>query len=227
MNLGAIAQSLGIALRNQLPGGYPDGGRREAVTEERPTSPDSEQGDLQDLVERRYRYARDAKLEMLETWATSLAFFAGEQWRRWDDRQQRLVKQTRIPTWRVLPVYNQLPGITDLAAAKLARARQLPRARPDDANDPKDQERARRGTQALQAWWHHEELDLLEHEANVGRIILGCSFLHLYWDPHRLAKIPFPDPVAGTVRATYGAVGQLCVEVLTPFDVFPEPVEHW
>jgi len=222
MNLGSIAQSLGL----RLPG---NGGHGRGETSDTGIQPEPRRSDddVLSLVQKRFGYARDAKLDMLETWATSLAFFVGEQWRQWDDRQQRLVKQTRIPSWRVLPVYNQLPGITDLAAAKLARARQLPRARPDDANDPRDQERARRGTQALHAWWHHEELDLLEHEANVGRIILGSSFFHLYWDPHRLAKIPVPDPVSGAVQARYGPVGQLGVEVLTPFDVFPEPAEHW
>jgi len=214
MNLGSIAQSLGIG-----------GGPRQTASKEAPAGQPA--GDSLALVNDRFRYARDAKLPMLETWATSLAFFAGEQWRKWDDKQRRMVVQTRIPSWRVLPVYNQLPGITDMAAAKLSRSRQLPRARPDDANDPQDQRRAEKGTQALHEWWHREGLELLEHEANVGRIILGCSFFHLYWDPRQLAKIPVPDPFTGQVSTEYAPVGQLCVEVLTPFDVFPEPVEHW
>ena len=183
--------------------------------------------ELLDLVNGRYRYAREAKTELLETWATSLAFFCGEQWRSWDDRQRRLVQPTRIPSWRVLPVYNQLPGVVDMAAAKLSRARQLPRARADEANDPEDLRRAQLGTQALRGWWHHEDLELLEHEANVGRIILGCSFFHLYWDPNRLVKVPVPDLATGRMRAELAPVGQVCVEVLTPFDVFPEPGESW
>jgi hypothetical protein len=182
---------------------------------------------LLSLVNGRYRYAQEAKVELLETWATCLAFFCGEQWRSWDERQRRLVQPTRIPSWRVLPVYNQLPGVVDMASAKLSRSRQLPRARPDEANDPEDRARAERGTQALRGWWHHEDLELLEHEANVGRILFGCSFFHLYWDPARLAKIPVPDLVSGKVRPEYAPVGQVCVEVLTPFDVFPEPCEGW
>lgn len=187
---------------------------------------EADEGSLRALVAGRYRYARDAKLEMLETWATALAFFSGEQWRQWEEQSRRLVKQTRIPSWRVLPVYNQLPGIVDVAAAKLARSRQLPRARADEFAD-EDRARASKGTQALQGWWHAEDLELLEHEANVGRIILGCSFFHLYWDPHQMVKLPAQDPLTGRMRAEYAPAGQVCVEVLTPFDVFPEPVEHW
>jgi len=187
----------------------------------------SESNPLLDLVQKRYRYSRESKVLLLETWATCLAFMAGEQWRSWDDRQKRLVKPTRIPSWRVLPVYNQIPGLVDVAASKLSRARQLPRARPDDSDDPEDQARAQKGTQALHGWWHGEDMELLEHEANVTRILLGCGFLHLYWDPSRMAKIPVPDLATGKVTGQYAPVGQLCAEVLTPFDVFPEPCENW
>jgi hypothetical protein len=48
------------------------------------------------MVQRPYAYPRDAKREMLETWATALAFYVGDQWRNWDERSRRLVKRTRI-----------------------------------------------------------------------------------------------------------------------------------
>lgn len=179
------------------------------------------------LVDRRYRYARDSKHYMLPTWATCLAFFVGEQWRSWNKEQRRMVELTHIPSWRVLPVYNQLPGIMDTAASKLSRSRQLPKARPDDAGDPMDQERAEKATHALRAWWNNEDLELRDHEANVTRLLFGCAFFHVYWDPSRLVKVPVPDPMTGQVRSDYAPAGDVCVEVLSPFDVFPEPVERW
>lgn len=180
-----------------------------------------------ELVNSRYAYARSAKEPMLEVWATCLAFYIGDQWKRWNKDAQRLVVQDRIPSWRCQPVYNQIPGIIDLSAAKLAMSRQLPHAKPDDDTDEADKERARKGTNALRGWWVHEGLDILEHEANVCRILWGAAFFHLFWDPHRLAKIAVPDRVTGAITAKRAPVGQLCVEVLTPLDVFPEPVDQY
>ena len=193
-------------------------------------------GDLLDLVDRRYNYARDAKQELLETWATCLAFYSGDQWRKWDTGTRRLVKQNKLPSYRVLAVYNQLPGIVDLAAAKLSRARELPRGRPDEANDPEDRERAERGTNALRSWWHREALEQHEHEVNVNRIIFGAGFLHLYWDPSKLVKLPqqvgwMLDEETGEVvprmQGVWAPAGDVCSEVRTVFDIFPEPGERF
>jgi hypothetical protein len=179
-----------------------------------------------DLVSRRYRYARDAKLDMLEDWATCLAFLVGEQWRRWDEKQRRLVKRTRIPSWRVLMVDNQLPGIVDTAAAKLGRSRQFPRAMPN-TSEPEDKAAADAGTRLLEHWWRTGQMDLRELEANVHRICFGAAFFHDYWDPRAEARVPVQDPLTGSTQAKRAPVGDMRVEVLSVFDVFPEPVEKW
>lgn len=212
------------------------GGSALAPAPQAPTLPQvMEESALVDFVEKRYQFARRSKEVMLQTWATCLAFYGGEQWRTWEDKTKRLVQPTRIPSYRVLSVYNQLPGIMDVAAAKLTRSRQLPRARPDEPNDPEDQERAKKSTHALRAWWYGEGMDEHEHEANIHRLLFGGAYLHLYWDPRKLAKIAVPelavDPLTGLpvqrTRAEYAPVGQLCAEVLSVFDVFPEPCEKW
>src|SRR3954463_12314392 len=91
-------------------------------------APSGEAAELLALVDRRYRWAREAKRTYLKTWATCLAFYVGEQYRTWDRSAQRLVERTRVPSWRVLLVDNQIPGIVEMAAAKLSSARQLPKA---------------------------------------------------------------------------------------------------
>lgn len=183
--------------------------------------------ELLDLVEKRYRHSQTQKLPMLKVWSTCLAFYVGDQWREWDKRAQRLVVRTRIPEHRVMPVYNQIPGIVDTAATALGGTQQAPQARPDDEGDQQSTETARRSTHALQGWAYKSEFDQAKHETDVNRILFGGGFMHLYWNPHELAKVPVPDPQTGQVKAQYAPVGELCAEVLTVFDVFPDPQEKW
>lgn len=179
------------------------------------------------LVEKRFAYARDAKTDMLETWATCLAFFVGQQWRRWDKQARRLVAPDRIPPWRVLMVDNQLPGILDTAAAKLARARQIPRALPT-TNEPEDQAAARAGSLALDHWWRLQQFDVTELKGNFQRMIFGASFFHDYWDPNVMARVAVPGMIPGMPQqARTAPVGDVRVELLSPFDVFPEPCRDW
>lgn len=189
-----------------------------------PAQPD---GELLDLVNKRYRHSQSHKLPMLKVWSTCLAFYVGDQWRRWDQRAKRLVVRTRIPEWRVLPVYNQIPGIIDTAASSLGGTQQLPQARPDNEGDDRSKEEARQSTHALQGWAYRLDFDLARHETDVNRILFGQGFIHLYWDPSQLAKVPVPDQYGGGIRAQHAPVGELCPEILTVFDVFPDPQEKW
>jgi hypothetical protein len=51
-------------------------GEEDERSDHAPADPGAE---LLELAQRRYAYARDAKREMLETWATALAFYVGDQ----------------------------------------------------------------------------------------------------------------------------------------------------
>jgi hypothetical protein len=230
MNLPGLSQ-IGGALSGLMGG---KGGMTPARTEARRPSVPGTDTATWDLVEKRYNYARDAKIEMLEPWATALAFYCGEHWRKWEDRSKRMVKLADLPSWRVLMTDNQIPGIVDVAAAKLARSRQLPRALPN-TGEPEDQQAAQMGTRALEHWWNRDAMEQREQECNVMRILFGCGFYHDYWDPRKLAKVPV---VTGWTQDEMGQpvpqreakrvpVGDVCVEVLSPFDVFPEPCERF
>lgn len=190
-----------------------------------------------DLIKRRYTSSKDAKLAMLRTWATSLAFYVGEHYRNWDPRARRLVENKRIPPWRVQLSDNQIPGIVTIGAAKLSSVRQLPRALPN-TGEPEDELAAEAGTKVLEHWWNVDGMDAKELDANVQRIIFGTSFFHDVWDSTKVAKLPKPDwqnpvhdPDLGVpmpkITPVPAPVGDVTVEVLSVFDVFPEPVEKW
>jgi hypothetical protein len=181
---------------------------------------------LVDLVDKRFRWSQQAKEAMLKPWATSLAFYAGEHYRKWSKRQRKLVEPSKIPSWRVLLTDNQIPGVVEMAAAKLSQSRQLPRAL-SDTGDEEDELGAQAGTRVMSHWWRVDGMELKELEANIQRIILGDTFYHDYWDPSKLAKVAVTDPATGKMTSHRAPVGDVCVEVLSVFDVFPEPVERW
>lgn len=211
-------------------------GRAAAPSRAQPQAPPVGDAALVAQLQARYEYARRAKEAHLRTWATCLAFYVGDHYRRWDRRAKRLVEPTRLPSWRVQIADNQIPGAVEQGAAKLARSRQLPRAMAN-TSDPDDEAAAEAGTRALEHWWHVDGMELKELEANIHRILFGCCFFHDYWDPSRTAKVPVPtgqfdlDPETGQIvprtQAQRAVVGDVCVEVLSVFDVFPEPAERW
>lgn len=190
----------------------------------RPAAPQSPAA-LVELVNRRYRWSRQSKESQLRTWATCLAFYSGDQYRTWNKRTRQLVEPQRLPSWRVLLTDNQIPGAVELAAAKLARSRDMPTAQPN-TQDPEDVAAAQAGTKALAHWWHVDDMDSKELEANVHRLLFGAAFYHDYWDPYKLAKVPVQGPM-GQMTSQRAPVGDVCVEVLSVFDVFPEPAEKW
>lgn len=213
--------------------------------------------DVVHMVRERYDYARRAKLPMIGTWATCLAFTIGgqRQWSAWDDRARRMVRWEDMPKWRVAKVDNQFPNILRGLASRLTRATEKPVCLPV-GDDPEEKEGTENATKLLQHFWH-QRMVLPEFRSNVNRAMFGGAFLHDYWDPTETAWVPvpvkgefIPDPQAGEptppvltsllndesgpsapekprVKTDLAAVGDICCDTLTVFDVFPEPVETW
>jgi hypothetical protein len=200
----------------------------------KPPEPTREEARILDLVDKRYSYARDAKKSRMEMWATCLAFYVGDHYRKWNPRMQRMVQHAEIPEWRVRTTDNQIPGILDTAAHKLGRSRKEPKALAN-TDEPEDQAAAELGTSALRYWWSTDSMDRKELEINVQRLIFGAGFFHDQWDPGKMARVPVPvgwDVDEGgepkpKLEAKRAPVGDVTVEVLSVFDVFPEPAEDF
>lgn len=189
-------------------------------------SPQDPDEDLVTLVKRRFEVARSAKQSKLKTWATCLAFYVGEHYRNWSSEQRRMVQPAKIPAWRIMIADNQIPSILETVAAKLVRARQLPIAL-SNTTDEDDEAAAHAGTLLLSSWWQSHGMFGKELIANVQRILFGASFFHRYWDPYKTAQIAVPDPITGKMTVRTAPVGDICCEVLSVFDVFPDPQESW
>lgn len=179
-----------------------------------------------EVIQKRYRWAKQAKEPYLASWATCLAFYVGEHYRKWHRSARKLVQPTAIPSWRVQLTENQIPGIVEAVAAKLARSRQMPRAKPN-TGDEEDRQGALAGTRVLEHWWKTHGMDWKELQGNIHRIIFGNVFYHDYWDPTWLARVPVVDPRTGSQTAVQSPVGDVEVELLSVFDVFPEPQENF
>jgi len=184
------------------------------------------EGSLADLVQKRYEWSRASKQPMLRTWATCLAFYVGEQWRRWDPAAKRLVDQDRIPSWRTRLTDNQVTGYIDTMAAKLSRTRSMPRCLAN-TSEPEDMDAANLGSATLEHWWKLDKMERKEYFADVSRGVFGCAFYHDYWDPSIMRRVPSLDPTTGMPTAMLAPVGDQCARVLTPLQTFPEPVDDY
>lgn len=189
-----------------------------------PVRPEGEPSDDVAMVDRKFEQARQAKQTKLRTWATCLAFYVGEHYRNWSKEERRMVQPTLRP-WVIRLADNQIPTLVETVAAKLIKARQMPRALPA-TGEQNDIAAARAGTMALRHWWFSDGMALKEVEANIIRLLFGCAFYHDFWDPAKVAKMAVPQP-DGTTASIEAAVGDVSCEVLSPFDVFPDPQESW
>lgn len=226
LNLPGMFNALGAVSARRPPEDAP-AATAEPEAREQPQS----DNELLALIDRRFAAARQGKEPQLRRWATCLAFYVGEQHRVWDRQARRLVDDKRIASYKIQHVDNQIPGIVEVAASKFQRARQLPKALPN-TGEPEDEAGAQAGTQVLEHWWRVGGMEVKELEADTIRILFGAAFYHDYWDPTKQATVPVPvgmrqDPETGQVvpitEARKAPVGDVCVEALTVFDVFPDP----
>lgn len=200
------------------------GKKKQSEPQPDPSARQDEPVDDVAMVERKFEQARSAKQVKLRTWATCLAFYVGEHYRNWSREERRMVQPTLRP-WVIRLADNQIPTLVETVAAKLIKARQMPRALPA-TGEQNDIAAARAGTMALRHWWFSDGMALKEVTANIIRLLFGCAFFHDFWDPSREARLAVPQ-MDGSTASVEAAVGDVSCEVLTPFDVFPDPQESW
>jgi hypothetical protein len=116
----------------------------------------------------------------------NLAYTLGHQWIVWD-RDRR---QFRRPQWRpndpnapIRVTVNKIGGIVERTIARLLKEAPDPECRPT-SDDEADVGAARVGTRILDHELDRTGWDTLTVELYFWVVVLGWSYLHVYWDPN-------------------------------------------
>lgn len=202
-------------------------------------APGSTVGDLEQLFEK----AKGARQHLEPDWFLNLAYFVGNQWTFWNGGR---VDRPRLADWRVMIVDNRiLPAVTSRVARK-TKTKPIFVCTPATA-DESDINAAKIGEKVLDNDWFKLHLQRKLFEALLWADVCSAGFWKIYWDKTQGERQDFvlgPDgaPMIGDdgrpLRADQlgelpeglsvktVAAGDVCVDVLSPFELFPDPMAH-
>jgi hypothetical protein len=190
-----------------------------------------------------HRQAKGIRSRFEPDWYLNTAFFIGQQWLRWS-RQGRLDKP-RLADWRRTPVDNRILPVVTSRVARKTKTRPTFTATPFTA-DEEDLKAAEIAEKVLSADWLNLNLQQQLYQAMLYSEICGAGFWKVYWDKTQgeSADFLFQDgqpvtqangqpvradafaeiPAGMEVRPV--AAGDVCVDVLSPFEIYPDPLAH-
>jgi hypothetical protein len=181
--------------------------------------------------EAKFRTAADAKRRHHKRWAMNLAFFRGDQFRTWDPATQALV-DTVIgqdqPSWRALISDNQIRQMTVTAVSKWNRSKNRVIGRPNNPEDPMQVAGAAAATKGVRHLEQVTRHNAKRRRADLLRAIYGTVVLYEYWDQTAKAEVATVDPTTGLAApAGEALIGEEQYDVLTVWEVFPQPAQTW
>lgn len=193
----------------------------------------------------KFRQAQQKRNAYSPDWFLNVAFFSGFQWVQW--AAGRLSEPTIDPR-RTLQTDNRILPVVTSRTARKVKSRPNFTSVPFSADDG-DIEAARLGERVLEADWNNLDLQPKLFDAVLWSDVCCDGFWKIYWDSTAGKREDFlfgPDgpmmnPEDGTpLRAEEAqllppelladvtvkpiAAGDVCVEVISPFEFFPDPL---
>lgn len=190
----------------------------------------------------RYEQAKSARLRYEPDWMLNRAFFEGEQWVLYSAGQLRA---PYIDPRRQLVTDNRIKPVVTSRVARKAKNRPMFSATPQGADDSAI-DAARIGERVLENDWEQLHLHPKLFTALLWADVCGNSFLKVYWDRTKGDQIQYlkgedgqplvddfgrpltpaqlPPEMMADIQVGQIAQGDVCVEVKTPFEVYPDPL---
>lgn len=178
-------------------------------------TPDEQQL-IDEINEKCARWRRDRQPHE-QQWFINAAFFRGQQYVQWSDKDQRLVVPP-APSHRVRLVVNRIFPKVRARLAKFLKRRAVPHVVP--AQEDQDAKLNARGTEkALMYQWRRLQLEAKYKDALL--IAKDCSKAcwWFYWDANALARISAKDPMSGQEQVGDAPAGDVGVEVGSAFEL--------
>lgn len=197
-------------------------------------------------LKNRFAEARNAAAQYLSVWELNRAFFSGHQWVYWN--RTKIERPVLEPeSSRVLIEDNRITGIVRAEIAKMTKQRPTYQVTPTTA-EAEDAKAAETGEKILNFLWKHLGLRLKLEDALLWSRVCCAGFWKVCWDPGAGETFSIVlDPEGGIVKhpetgkpmkptdyennevpeghtAKTLAVGELGIEVVSPFEIFPDPL---
>lgn len=194
--------------------------------------------------------AKRNRVPLEADWYLNLSYYMGDQWVFWNKGR---IDRPRLEGWRVQFVDNRIRPVVVTRVAKVNASRPTFVCVPDTSEDS-DMADAEIGTKVLEYEWNDCNLDYKRLMASFWKEITGAGFWKIYWDSSkgkkadylysndqfmRQGKAPIKDgtsaaEVARQVMEGQGksvetralSQGDLCVEVMSPFEIYPDPIAN-
>jgi hypothetical protein len=171
---------------------------------------------VQDINEKVQRWRKDRQPHE-QQWFLNAAFFRGQQYVSWNDRDQRL-SVPPAPSHRVRLVINRIFPKVRARLAKFLKNRPTPHV--VAAQEDQDAKMNARATErAIMFQWRRLQLESKYKDALLWCKDSAKAFWWLYWDEHALGRITQKDPLTGSVSSSEAPLGDVGIEVGSAFEV--------
>lgn len=205
--------------------------------------PDREIGRILQECDKLLKQGRRAREPFEAEWYLNVAFFQGEQWLSW--ARTRFARPV-VEKWRTMFTDNRVQPAVLTEVARLTKNRPVWEAVPTAPSD-EALEDAILAQRLLQGKWSDLGLQQLLRRVTTWSRVTGAGFLKVTWDPDAgdgteiavdkageplenpkrgglLRREDVPVELHGDMRWKRAAVGDIRVNVRSPFDVYVDPL---
>lgn len=160
-----------------------------------------------------YERRREERRTLEQQWQLNLNYLMGNQYAEIAPSGE-IDEEQKDYYWQGRNVYNHIAPIVETRIAKLSRVRPVTsvRAAGDDESDVKS---AKMASALLTSTFSRLEMSDVIYKATLWSETLGTSFYKVTWNADGGKKLGEKDG-----EAVYE--GDICVEALSPFDIYPD-----
>lgn len=142
------------------------------------------------------------------------------EFREYDDFYQAKQWNKERASWRPDPVVNYVSYVVDQKAPMITNQRPAGMVLPTSADD---EDAAHLFTQITDVVAERTDLDNKIDEVVRTGLLLGTGFFYVYWDNSLKGGRPQVDPMSGQIIGGNQWVGDVCIEVVEPSNMYPDP----
>lgn len=204
---------------------------------------------LLDELKENYNQAKVIKQKMEADWYLNIAYYGGDQWIFWNRGR---IDKPKLEDWRVTLVDNRILPIVSSRVSRKTKNKPIFVCTPFSLDD-EDMNAAEISEKILENDWLKLNLSHKLFLAQMWSELTGSSFWKVYWDSKKGQKADYvvgqdgapyrneqnalvpggqieevqtaqPDNTAYDVQAI--ARGDVSVDVLSPFEIFPDPLAN-
>ena len=169
-----------------------------------------------DTIEKRERW-RDARRVHEPEWFICTAMYRGNHDVEWDSRSGRL-KVNSVPAHRSRMKSNKFQAKIRARVAKFVKNRPKPIVVPA-TTEYQDYMNAKASQKVLDYIWRKSKLEEKFKRSMTLKSLQSMALWWFYWDPKKVAKVQVVDPESGMKQFVDQEVGDVCVEVGSPFEL--------